>query len=139
MSNIENFLNTAEKDIALIKTIQKTKFSEVCECRLDGKDAILKIKTDCTFENDIGIEEIIVNRLHKLNLTPRILHADTQKKVVIYEKVIGSDLSTVPKANIISKCAKQLKKLHNSNIGSGSCRTKNARPSPFLMASRIRY
>ena len=121
MSNIENFLNTAEKDIALIKTIQKTKFSEVYECRLDGKDAILKIKTDCTFENDIGIEEIIVDRLHKLNLTPRILHADTQKKVVIYEKVIGSDLSTVPKANIISKCAKQLKKLHNSNIVCDDC------------------
>ena len=97
MSNIENFLNTAKKDIALIKTIQKTKFSEVFECRLDGKDAILKIKTDCTFENDIGIEEIIVDQLHKLNLTPRILHADTQKKVVIYERVIGSDLSTVLK------------------------------------------
>ena len=109
MSNIENFLNTAKKDIALIKTIQKTKFSEVYECRLDGKDAVLKIKTDCTFENEIGIEEIIVDQLHKLNLAPQILHADTEKKVVIYEKVVGSDLSTVSKANIISKCAKQLK------------------------------
>ena len=64
MSNIENFINTAKKDIALIKTIQKTKFSEVYECRLDGKDAVLKIKTDCTFENKIGIEEIIVDQLH---------------------------------------------------------------------------
>ena len=80
MSNIENFLNTAEKDIALIKIIQKTKFSEVYECRLDGNDAILKLKTDCTFENKIGIEEIIVDQLHKLNLAPQILHADTEKK-----------------------------------------------------------
>ncbi len=68
MSNIENFLNTAQKDIALIKTIQKTKFSEVYECRLDGKDAVLKIKTDCTFENEIGTEEIIVDQLHNSNI-----------------------------------------------------------------------
>ena len=80
MSNIENFINTAKKDIALIKTIQKTKFSEVYECRLDGKDAVLKIKTDYTFENEIGIEEIIVDQLHNLNLAPQILHADTEKK-----------------------------------------------------------
>ena len=121
MSNIENFLNTAKKDIALIKTIQKTKFSEVYECRLDGNDAVFKIKTDCTFENEIGIEEIIVDQLHKLNLAPQILHADTEKKVVIYEKVVGSDLSTVPKENIIPKCAKQLKKLHSSNIVCDDC------------------
>ena len=121
MSNIENFLNTAKKDIALIKTIQKTKFSEVYECRLDGKDAVLKIKTDCTFENEISIEEIIVDQLHKLNLAPRILLTDTEEKVVIYEKVVGSDPGTVSKANIISKCAKQLKKLHNSNIICDDC------------------
>ena len=121
MSNIENFLNTPEKDIALIKTIQKTKFSEVYECKLDGKDAILKIKKDCTFENTIGIEEIIVDQLHELNLTPPILHADAKNKVVIYDKVGGSDLSTVAKANIIPKCAKQLKKLHNSNIVCDFC------------------
>jgi len=121
MSNIQNFLNTSEKDIALIKAIQKTKFSEVYDCKLDGKDAILKIKTDCTFENEIGVEEIIVDQLHNLNLTPQILHADTQNKVVIYKKIVGSNLSTVPKANIITKCAKQLKKLHNSNIVCDDC------------------
>ena len=44
-----------------------------------------------------------------------------RKKVVIYEKVVGSDLSTVSKANIISKCAKQLKKLHNLNIVCDDC------------------
>jgi thiamine kinase-like enzyme len=121
MSNIENFINTAKKDIALIKTIQKTKFSEVYECKLDGKDAILKIKMDCTFENEISIEEIIVDQLHKLNLAPRILLTDTEEKVVIYEKVVGSDPGTVSKANIIPKCAKQLKKLHNSNIICDDC------------------
>ena len=121
MSNIENFINTAKKDIALIKTIQKTKFSEVYECRLDGKDAVLKIKTDCTFENEIGIEEIIVDQLHNLNLAPQILHADTEKKVVIYEKVVGSDLSTVSKANIISKCAKQLLCAFRDNVCFRNC------------------
>ena len=121
MSNIENFLNTAEKDITLIKTIQQTKFSEVYECKLDGKDAVLKMKKDHTFENEIGIEEVIVDQLHCLNITPRILHADIQRKVVIYEKVLGSAVSTVPKAAIIPKCAKQLKKLHNSNIVCGNC------------------
>ena len=121
MSNIENFLNTAEKDIALTKTIQKTKFSEVYECKLDGKDAVLKIKKDCTFENEIGTEEIILDRLQNLKLAPRILYADKQKKIVIYEKVVGPALNIIPKASIISKCAKQLKKLHNSNISSDDC------------------
>jgi len=121
MSNIENFLNTTKKDIALTKTIQKTKFSEVYECKLNNIDAILKIKKDSIFENNIHVEEIIVDGLRGLNLTPQILHSDKQNKVVIYEKVVGDTLSTAHKASIIPKCARQLKKLHNSNIVCDDC------------------
>ena len=121
MSNIENFLNTTKKDIALTKTIQKTKFSEVYECKLNSIDAILKIKKDSIFENDIHVEKIIVDGLRGLNLTPQILHSDKQNKVVIYEKVVGDTLSTAHKASIIPKCARQLKKLHNSNIVCDDC------------------
>lgn len=119
-------LGKFKKELTLTGVIQKTKFSEVYECKYHDKEAILKIKKNKLFENDISQENVFASQLVEKDLAPKILAYDHKNNLTIYVKHIGTSAPADPDKIFLEKCAQKLSCLHNLPIDSVNC-------DPFLL------
>ena len=109
-------LGKFKRDLTITSILQKTKFSEVYNCRFYNIDAVLKFKKHNLFENNIDLEQTIHLKLAPYNLAPRFLDHDKEANLVIYEKIVGTSMAPHPNKKNLYEIALKLRDLHSIKI-----------------------
>ena len=120
MSNIEKIFNAYKKELAILETIKSGPVSDIFLCKYKEKKAVIRI--DKTWSEkmkfDRSTEVEIISKLQPIKFTPKILHYNVEKKILIWEYIEGKEifLNSKNKQKILELLGQTIKRLHLTEV-----------------------
>ena len=120
MSNLEKIFNAYKKELVILETIKTGPVSDIFLCKYKEKKAVIRIdKTwSAQMKFDRSTEVEIINKLQPIKFTPKILHHNVEKKILIWEYIEGKEifLNSKNKQKILELLGQTIKKLHLTEV-----------------------
>ena len=120
MSNLEKIFNAYKKELVILETIKTGPVSDIFLCKYKEKKAVIRIdKTwSAQMKFDRSTEVEIINKLQPIKFTPKILHHNVEKRVLIWEYIEGKEifLNSKNKQKILELLGQTIKKLHLTEV-----------------------
>ena len=107
MSNLERIFNAYKKELVILETIKTGPVSDIFLCKYKEKKAVIRIDKTWSVQMkfDRSTEVEIISKLQPIKFTPKILHHDVEKKILIWEYIEGKEvfLKSENKKNLLEK------------------------------------
>ena len=120
MSNLERIFNAYKKELVILETIKTGPVSDIFLCKYKEKKAVIRIDKTWSVQMkfDRSTEVEIINKLQPIKFTPKILHHDVEKKILIWEYIEGKEvfLKSENKKNLLELLGQTIKKLHITEV-----------------------
>ena len=120
MSNIEKIFNAYKKELVILETIKSGPVSDIFLCKYKEKKAVIRIdKTwSAQMKFDRSTEVEIISKLQPIKFTPKILHHNVEKKILIWEYIEGKEifLKSENRKNLLEFLGQTIKKLHITEV-----------------------
>ena len=116
MEEYNAIINSINEEINISYILESSPLSKIYIGYLNNKKSIIKIYSQdlSQIKIDRKNEIKILNEIRHLDLSPKILFHDVQKRIIIYEYIDGDELILTNKNNerVLSILGKVLKKIH---------------------------
>ena len=120
MSNLEKIFNAYKKELVILETIKTGPVSDIFLCKYKEKKAVIRIdKTwSAQMKFDRSTEVEIISKLQPIKFTPKILHHNVEKKILIWEYIEGKEifLKSENRKNLLEFLGQTIKKLHITEV-----------------------